>query len=309
MEDHLPVEITDELVRELLAEQHPDLADHPVRQLATGWDNATYRLGDDLTVRIPRRIEGAHLIDHERLWLPVLLDGVPDHRAGGLDASAHLRAGIAGAGYPWSWAIGRWHEGAPASTAPVIDLDDAADRLGCFLAALHRPAPPDAPANPWRGGPLVERTDLLGQHLDRVERLGRSLGSDITRSAVEERWADLVATPASKRGDDWIHGDLHLANLVARDGSLTAVIDFGDLTSGDRATDLAIAWPLFGDDAEARARFRHRAGAKTEIDDATWRRARGWALALAVAYIQGEHTDEAMERFARRGLAAALTYP
>lgn len=305
MNDEVTGDVTIEQVRALLGEQHPDLADLPIERAANGWDNTTFRLGVDLTVRVPRRTAGALLIEHERAWLPTMLEGVPDFDAGGLDASAHVRDGHPGVGYPWGWAVGRWQVGEPAAQSPLDDPRDAAERLGRFLAALHRPAPAEAPENAWRGGPLSGRSALLVEHLDRAEALGRSLGPGVTADRVRERWAQLLEGREATGPPTWIHGDLHLANLLVDRGRLRAVIDFGDLTAGDRATDLAVAWPLLADD-DTRARLRSVAGAVDEIDDDTWRRAQGWALALGVAYLQGEHTTDAMEAVARRQIAAVL---
>lgn len=305
-EDPLTFEVTEDLVRALLADQHPDLASRPIQRVARGWDNATFRVGKDLTVRMPQRIGAAFLIGHERQWVPTLLEGVPNFAAGGLDASDFMRNGRPGAGYPWAWAIGRWHEGVTVADAKDFDRSDAANRLGRFLAAVHRPAPSGAPDNPWRGGPLSERSPILTEHLDRLAELDRGLGEGITRNRVEDRWAELVDAPVADPADlGWIHGDLHLANLLVRGGHLSAVIDFGDITSGDRATDLAVAWPLF--EGATRERFRTAAGRRRPIDDATWTRSAGWALALSIAYLQGEYTTPTMERVARRGLTAVLS--
>ncbi|MBS1847806.1 MAG: phosphotransferase [Actinobacteria bacterium] len=313
-------DVTETLAHALVAEQHPDLAERAVILADSGWDNAVFRLGDDLALRIPRRVEGAVLIDHERAWLPTILDGVPDFATGGLDASAHVRDGDPGCGYPWGWAVIPWHEGAVAASAPIDDVLDAADRLGRFLAAVHRPASGDAPANPWRGGPIAARASLLDEHLDRVEELGRSLGGvpvgdgdgdrddgSVTRRRVEATFAELAAAASGDGAPLWLHGDLHPGNLIVHDAQLRAVIDFGDITAGDRATDLSIAWALFGDRADARARFREVAGTRRPIDDATWDRARAWAVALNVAYLQGEFTTPDRVAAAQRGLTAALS--
>ncbi len=286
-----------ELVRALLREQHPDLAAQRVAALATGWDNALFRLGDDLTVRLPRRVEGAALIEHEHRWLPTLVAGLPPDLA----TSAPLRTGRPGCGYPWAWSIGPWHPGEVAAVAPPTDPADAARRLGAFLAAFHRPAPPDAPVNPFRGIPLPARGERLLAALDEVEAIGRHLGPGVTRGAVLARWADLVDVTAWPGPPQWLHGDLHPANLLVHEGRLLAVIDFGDLTSGDPATDFAVAWLLLP--ASARATFRAAAGAGHPIDDATWARAEGWALALAVSYLAGPATQPPLESVAHRALA------
>jgi aminoglycoside phosphotransferase (APT) family kinase protein len=83
----------------------------------------------------------------------------------------------------------------------------------------------------------------------------------------------------------WIHGDLHPGNLVVRNDELSAVIDFGDVASGDPATDLSVMWMLLPREHREglfAAAGRHRA---SETDEHVWRRARGWALALGVAYV------------------------
>lgn len=309
MADQLTFDVTETLVAELLADQHPDLADLSIRMAERGWDNAMFRLGDDLAVRIPQRIGGAFLIEHERSWIAALLDGVPDFASGGLDASPHLRDGHAACGYPWSWAIVAWQHGEVAASSVAVDPLDVAGRVGRFLAAVHRPAPADAPDNPWRGGPVADRAQILAENLDTVEALARRLGDGVRRVDVEAAFAGLAATQAHDGPQLWLHGDLHLGNLIVRDGTLRAVIDFGDITKGDRATDLAIAWSLFPSSPDVRATFREIAGVHRPIDDATWARARAWAIALNVAYLQGEYVTPERLAVARRGLAAALDDP
>jgi len=50
----LPVEISASLVRRLIAAQFPQWADLPVTPaMPQGWDNRTFRLGAELSVRLP----------------------------------------------------------------------------------------------------------------------------------------------------------------------------------------------------------------------------------------------------------------
>ncbi|MCU1354994.1 MAG: aminoglycoside phosphotransferase [Acidimicrobiales bacterium] len=289
----LAVEIDERLVRALLAEQHPDLAALAVRQVAEGWDNRIFRLGVDLAVRLPRRVESAHLLEHELRWLPELAALV----TGELAVPAPLRAGVPGSGFPWSWSIGPWLPGDVAALAPPDDLHDAARRLGSFLQSFHRAAPRDAPANPFRGIPLAERSERVDLHLAAASTRGIELDDE----RIRERWATLVAVPPWDRPPVWLHGDLHPRNVLVDGGRLSAVIDFGDLTSGDPATDLAIAWMLF--DTASRATFRDAA----EVDDDTWSRAEGWALALSLAYL--DNTDVPMADVARTTLDALFHRP
>lgn len=300
------LEVSGALVAALLADQHPDLADLPLREVDRGWDNVLFRLGDDLAVRMPHRFQGAALIDHELRWLAELLDGVPDFAAGGLDAASHVREGQPGHGYPWRWAVVPWHRGDVAASTPPVDPWDAAGRLGRFLAAVHRPAPDGVPPNPWRGVPLVDRQPFCGYFLDRIAELGGSLGDGVRRADVEAAFEDLVAVAADSGPPLWLYGDVHTGNLIVRDGVLRAAIDFGDLTRGDRASDLSVAWSLFADRPDAREEFRAVAGERRPVDHATWARARGWAILLNLAYLQGEVVTPERTAVAQRGLAAAL---
>ena len=282
------VEIPEDLVRSLLHEQHADLATLPLRRLAEGWDNVIWRLGDDLIVRLPRRQMGAVLVRHEQRWLPELAAGLP------LPVPVPVRMGVPGCGYPWAWSVCPWLPGVEIERAPPADWGDAARQLGGFLAALHRPAPADAPPNPYRGVPLADRAE-------RFEQGVRDLADTVDGPALHRLWDELVATPAWPGPAMWLHGDVHPLNLLVHEGRLAAVIDFGDLTAGDPASDLAGAWTFLP--AAERAMFRAAAGRDRAVDDHTWSRARGWALALGVAMANG---DDRVAVFGRRALQAAL---
>jgi len=279
------VEVDVALVRSLLAEQHPDLADLPIVETASGWDNVVFRLGNELAVRLPRRAMGALLAVNEQRWLPELAPKLP------LPVPAPVRLGGPGSGYPWSWSVVPWFRGEEAARADPADWDDAAQELGRFLAALNQPAPSDAPISPYRGVPLVHRSARLDEGLD-------ALGDQVDRRQVEALWATLVAAAPPTGPPVWVHGDLHPRNLVIADGRLAAVVDFGDITKGDRATDLSVAW--FWLPASARPAFRRAVGG---VDDDTWRRAKGWALALAIAHLGG---DERVIPLGRAALDAVL---
>ena len=260
------VEVDVELVRDLLSEQHPDLAELPLTLVANGWDNAVYRLGDDMSVRLPRRQLGADLVANETRWLPEVAERLP------LPVPVPLHVGDPARGYPWRWTICRWIDGEVAATS-VLDLGRAAVALGEFVAAMCAPAPPDAPYNPYRGVPLAERESVTS---DRIEQLR----DQIPAATLQRAWEEALAVPVFAGAPRWLHGDLHPANMVAVGGRISGVIDFGDITAGDPATDLSVAWMLF--DGPDRTAFRAAAG---DPDDDTWARARGWAISLAVAYI------------------------
>lgn len=267
------VHVDDELVSELVRSQHPDLAGS-VRRIANGWDNAVYRLGDDLTVRLPRREVAVALVLNEQRWLPELAGRLP------VPIPAPVRVGVPDSGYPWPWTIGRWTEGRPAIDLPPDRRTPIAAALAEFFAALHRPAPADAPYNPVRGVPLDTRDEAVR---------GRIADGLVPRPAeVAAAWDELLATPGWDGPPLWQHGDPQPANLVMAGDRLAAVIDFGDLNAGDPATDLAAAWLLF--DPAGRQAFRTRTDGLRGWDDATWTRARGWALAIATAMTA--HSDD-----------------
>ena len=275
------VEITSDLVRALIDDQQPGLSGLPIALIANGWDNVMFRLGPRHTVRLPRRKLAVPLMEHEQRWLPSLAASLP------LPIPAPVHAGWPAAGFPWPWSICPWMPGAIAEGA-AIDAYTVAEQVGGFLAALHRPAPSDAPVNEFRGIPLSQRDGVLR---DRVS----GLSAIVDTAATLALWGALVATPVWSGPPMWLHGDLHPANILVESGRVSGVIDFGDITAGDPATDLAVAWMLLP--AEARPAFRAAAG---EVDDDTWNRARGWALALSIAYMAGSANNPLIFEIGKR---------
>jgi aminoglycoside phosphotransferase (APT) family kinase protein len=270
-------DLTADLIRELLREQHPDLADRPLRLAARGWDNQVWRLGDDLAVRLPWATPSADaLLRKEHAWLPALAPRLP------LRVPVPQRLGEPSARFPRTWLVTTWVPGEPADRAPVTRAAEAADALAAFLTALHRPAPDEAPAGRGRGGPLADTAGYLDRELASAVERGLVRDPDAVRAV----WADAAAAPEWPGPRLWLHGDLHVANVVTADGTLSGVIDFGDLFAGDPAVDLAAAWTLLPDGAADRF---HRAYRPTP-DAATLRRARGWAVLRALG---GIHVGDA----------------
>ena len=269
------VEIDERQARQLLAAQHPDLADLSIVPIASGWDNHLLRLGDKLALRFPRRKVAAQLMLNEQRWLPQLEKRLP------LAIPAPVRIGVAQFGYPWAWSVTPWIEGETADLAPPDS--NQGEVLAAFFEALHQPAPADAPSNPYRGVRLRERADAFA---DRLARLGDK--TNIIDERAHGLWSDALAaendTPAT-----WIHGDLHPRNVLIEKGRLTGVIDWGDLARGDRASDLASIWMLL---PELASRKRAMAACPS-VSYATWRRARGWALLFAVILLSSGLVDDA----------------
>ena len=257
------IEIDADLVRTLLRAQHPDLADLPLARGPEGWDNQQWRLGDDLVVRLPRRALAARTVSSEIRFLgrlPALPIPVP----------RPVRIGAPGPGYPWPWLITSWFPGSPAATTAAWDRADAATRLGGFLAALHQPAPADAPLNPFRGVPLADRAD-------RFTELAAEAGLEDGDPGFSI-WARALAADPWAYAPVWVHGDVHPHNLLVHEGRLSAVIDFGDLTAGDPATDLAAAWMLLERDDRDRFWHAYARTATHHVAQDLRDRARAWAL-------------------------------
>ncbi|MFB7783825.1 aminoglycoside phosphotransferase family protein [Streptomyces vinaceus] len=269
-------DITEELIRDLLREQHPDLADHPLELGALGWDNQVWRLGDDLAVRLPWATESADaLLRKEHAWLPVLAPGLP------LRIPVPQRLGRPSERFPRPWLVTTWVPGEPADRAPATHPTDATVTLAAFLTAFHRPAPEGAPEGRDRGGPLPDQSERFTLGLASATALGLIRDPDAVRAV----WEDAAAAPHWAGPRLWLHGDLHPANILTADGTFCGVIDFGDLFAGDPACDLAAAWILLPDGA---VDHFHRAY-RPAPDAATLRRARGWAVLRALGGIHIGH--------------------
>lgn len=203
--------------------------------------------------------------------------------------------GVAGQGYPWSWSVVPWFEGETVATVPVAQRHDIAGDLGTVLAHLHRPSPSDAPPNDFRGIPLAQREAL---DRGRLELLAESEPDTaaVLRAALE---GGLFASPWG-RPDLWVHGDPHPLNLLTDGRHLTGLIDFGDIGAGDPASDLATAWLSFDD--RGRAQFRDAYAAFGHLDDALWTRSKGWAAALALAFLTVGGPDGALHDVARHAV-------
>ena len=275
------------LVHQLLADQFPELAGSDIVELANGWDNVMFRLGDDLTVRLPRRQAAVPLIDNEQRCLDILAPRLA------IPVPAPLYRGVPSVEFPMPWSICPWFPGEMASDVPLAEPPREARRLGALLVALHQPAPTDAPENPFRG------QDVRGIEHRVVENLSKLQRDDA--DDLIDRWRGWAMVEPHQGPPMWLHGDLHTANMLVDRGTISAVIDFGDVTSGDPAVDFPVAWMLF--DREARYVFRQAA---SHSDDALWSRARAWALHFALMYLANSADNPRLHAMGER-LLAALT--
>lgn len=259
------------LVRRLLAAQFPQYAGLPLSPVPlSGMDNATFRLGDDLSVRLPRYPRWVGQVEREHRWLPRLAPHLP------LPVSEPVAMGEPGEGYPFPWSVYRWLDGETATAEGFVDPEQTALELAEFVRALQKIDATDGPGPEWsnafRGVPMGDERDSLASEA-RVRPKIAALEGLVDTAAVTAVWEAALAAPAWDAPPVWIHGDLATGNLLAVDGELSAVIDFGTLAVGDPAVDLLAAWKFLPD--RARGVFREALG----VDDATWARGRGWALA------------------------------
>jgi aminoglycoside phosphotransferase (APT) family kinase protein len=259
------------LVSRLLAAQFPKWAALPIRPVdSSGTDNALYRLGDDMVVRLPRIHWALGQIDLERQWLPRLAPHLP------LAIPAQVAKGKPGEGYPWHWSIYRWIEGENIALDRIADPNQAAIDLAQFLIALQQidvgGGPPPGLHDSTRGKPLAMRDTYTREAISALHGL-------LDTDAVTAAWEAALQAPEWNGAPVWFHGDMLPGNLLFERGRVRAVIDFGALGVGDPACDLMIAWNLFS--GESRAVFR----AALAVDDATWARGRGWALSQALIFI------------------------
>jgi len=262
------VDIDISLVGRLLAAQFPQWADRSIEPVqSAGTDNAIYRVGSDMAVRLPRIDWAIGQMDKEHLWLPRLAPHLP------LAIPVPLALGTPGEGYPWHWSVYRWLEGENATIECIAEEGQAARDLAQFIAALQRidPVgwPPPGPPNASRGVPLSTR--------DAPTRAAiASLDGMLDTGAVTAAWNAALQAPAWHGPPVWTHGDLLPGNLLVQRGRISAVIDFGCLGVGDPACDLIVAWNLLS--AQTRDIFR----SALQVDDATWARGRGWALSIGL---------------------------
>ncbi|MGW4226698.1 aminoglycoside phosphotransferase family protein [Streptomyces bauhiniae] len=255
------------LVERLVARRFPAWAGLPVTRLrSSGTENAMFRLGPELVVRLPRHPGAVADVTHERDWLPRLAPGLP------VAVPEPVGSGEPDDGFPWPWSVYRWLDGANPVAGAVEEPEQLAKELGAFVAALRRTATTEAPRS-YRGGPLAGQDESTREALAQLE-------ARIDTAGATGRWERALAAPAYTGPPVWAHADLSPGNvLVTGEGSLSAVIDFGCAGVGDPAVDLIVAWNLLP--ASVRGVFRDAVGA----DDAEWARGRGWALSIALVQL------------------------
>ena len=298
---HDEVRIDEDLVEQLLRTQLPDLANQELRLVpAQGTDNVVFRLGTELSVRLPRKPSAVRSLLIEREWLPRMAPRLP------LAVPLPVASGKPSGAYPFPWMVCTWVRGTPLPPGGGLSGGDV-DTLAEFVMALRALETTGGPqVQPGqRAGPVAAYDAVARAALNETSALkaaGRIDPDLVDQEAAASAWHAAVQAPAWQGPGVWVHRDLQGGNLVTVDGRLSGVLDFGGLAVGDPAGDVMAAFHLFS--LEGRARFR----AAVDADDATWVRARGWALTQgleALPYYLDTHPG--MVAMARRVIQATLT--
>ena len=282
------VHTDDALVRRLLTTQLPEWASLPIERVpSSGTDNALYRLGDDMVVRLPRIHWAVAGLERELEWLPQLAPHLP------VEIPTPLATGSPDDEYPWPWAVYRWLAGENPRVGQASDSPSFAPELAEFMRALQRVVLAGPPTR--RGKPLRTQNDEARAAL-------AELTGEIDVAAATSAWENALRAPDWPGPPAWLHGDLLPGNLLVRGGDLTGVLDFALVGMGDPACDLIAAWSVLP--ARERAVFRE----ELEVDDDTWARGRGWALSIAlIALPYYKETNPGFAGTARHLITEVLT--
>lgn len=288
-----------DLVRRLIAEQLPQFAHFEVTRITSwGTDNALYRLGADMAVRMPRLPRTALAFEWDSRWLPRLAPHLP------VPIPEPIAAGAPSEAFPHTWGVYRWLAGTDA-TVTSLDTPEGACDLARFIRALWdidaSDGPPPGPHNSNRGVPLSHRDESTRRWLVALQETPQALAPADHARAVA-RWEESLAAPEWDGPPHWLHGDLLPGNLlVTPEGRLAAVIDWGCLSVGDPAADVMPAWSVFS--GPAREAFREA----LDVDDVTWLRARGWSLWQGVAALAYYYeTNPVLAGVGRRAMREVL---
>ena len=295
--DEVPID--HELVRRLLHGQAPELAEHELRAAPTqGTDNLMFRLGEDLVVRLPRKPAAVGGLLVERHWLPRLAPALP------LAVPLPVIDGEPSADYPFPWAVCRWLPGRPVEPGGLATGD--VRRLAAFVHGLQAADPDGGPPVEAgrRGGPVAAYAPVFERALDTMiaaVRSGRIETGLVDPGRARAVWRAALEAPPWSGPGVWVHRDLYGGNLLAVEGRLAGVIDFGGLAVGDPAGDVMAAFHVVG--RRDQPEFRAAIG----VDDATWARGRGWALVQgleALPYYLDTHPG--MVAMSRQAISATL---
>ena len=276
--------INTDLVKKLISEQFPEYAHLPIKSVRKqGHDNRTYRLGNDMLVRMPSAEYYALKVPKEQELLPLLKPYLS------VDIPVPIKMGNPSHDYPFNFSIYKWLDGTSANFLKLNDkaLESIAIELAKFLKELHGITGIDGPSpgknNGWGG-------DHVSVYDEGARKQISELSEIIDEYKAMELWEQACKTKRNKT-PVWIHGDFAFGNFLIKDGKLSGVIDFGGMAIGDPAGDLVIAWTFLK--GKSREIFKQA----MDLDSDTWIRSRGWALWKAtfdLCQIKNKNSAEAL---------------
>jgi aminoglycoside phosphotransferase (APT) family kinase protein len=260
------VKIDEKLIYNLIEQQFPELSGLKAVFVDEGWDNAIYKLGEQYCLRLPRRHAAVELILNEQKYLPLLKTQLT------IPAPYPIKTGSPSDLFPYPWSVLPWFEGECADINPLGK--NHIKIFSSFLKNLHKPAPKNAPFNASRGVKLEDRAQYIQKRIDSLSKK-----TDILKREIVKVWETGLC--ANYSADNvWLHGDLHAKNVLVSEREVSAIIDWGDITSGDPATDLASVWTLF-ESRDDRDKLLESYG----LDQDTYNRARSWAFSFGVVLL------------------------
>ncbi len=260
-----PTNITPDLAQKLIAEQFPEYADLPITSVEKqGHDNRTYRLGNELLIRMPTADSYALKVPKEQELLPKLAPYLS------IDIPTPIKIGVPSKHYPYPFSIYKWLDGVSINLLSLDEdlLNQLAFDLAKFLKELQGitnvAGPTPGQHNWWRGDHISvydkgarEQISALSEIIDFDKAI------NIWARACKTRWNNAPV---------WVHGDFAVGNMLIKAGKLSAIIDFGGIAVGDPACDLVIAWTFLK--GKARDIFIQ----EMALDKDTWLRSKCWAL-------------------------------
>jgi aminoglycoside phosphotransferase (APT) family kinase protein len=251
------------IAENLISDQFPEWQNLPITPVKnSGWDNYSYRLGNDLLLRFPSHNAYISSVKKEQYWLPKLAKELT------IQIPTPVATGRPNRDYPYPWSIYQWIPGEIFDPSRTNSLNEFATDLALFLKSFEaidaKNGPQPSEENFYRGGDLSKYTEQTHQAINMLD-------NKIDTQKAYDIWDVAINNPCEQK-PVWVHGDMSMGNILVKDGKLTAIIDFGQMCVGDPACDLVPYWTLF--DSKQAELFKQT----VNLDTKTWQRARGWAL-------------------------------
>lgn len=281
------INITPDLAQKLILKQFPEYRDLAITSVdCQGHDNRTFRLGDEMLIRMPTDEQYALKVAKEQDLLPKLASHLS------FDIPAPIKMGAPSANYPYPFSIYKWLEGKSINliNKEEINLEALAKTLAKFLKELQLikdiAGPMPGQHNWWRGDHIsVYDKDAREQIAKLAGIIDSDKAMDLWIRALNTKW---------NKAPVWIHGDFAIGNMLMQNGKLSAVIDFGGMSMGDPACDLVIAWTFLN--GKSREIFIK----EMNLDEDTWVRAKAWALWKATFVLCELDNKNSAERVEQR---------